>query len=47
MGGYQRRSSTVKELLKGKLYYQELNKTGEPKHPLYIHSETQIKPYLT
>ncbi len=47
MGVSTRSSLTVKELLKGKLYYLELNKTGEPKHPLYIHSETQIKPYLT
>ena len=44
-GAYQQRSTAVKELLKDKLYYLELNKTGEPKHPLYIHSETQIKPF--
>lgn len=45
-GSYQQRSNTVKKLLQDKLYYLELNKTGEPKHPLYIHSSTQIKPYL-
>jgi hypothetical protein len=42
-GAYQQRSPAVKKLLKNKLYYLDLNKTGEPKHPLYIHSETQIK----
>lgn len=44
-GAYKQRSTAVKELLKNKLYYLEINKTGEPKHPLYIHSETQIKPF--
>lgn len=44
-GTYQQRSTAVKELLKDKLYYLELNKTGEPKHPLYIHSETKIKSF--
>ncbi len=45
-GTYKQRASFVKKLLKNQLYYLELNKTGEPKHPLYIHSSTQIKPYL-
>lgn len=44
-GAYQQRSATLKKLLKDKIYYLELNKTGEPKHPLYIHSETQIKSF--
>lgn len=44
-GIHQQRSTVVKSLLKDKLYYLELNKTGEPKHPLYIHSETQIKSF--
>ncbi|MEE9902882.1 MULTISPECIES: DUF1643 domain-containing protein [Acinetobacter] len=46
VGIYKQRSSFVKDLLKGQLHYLELNKTGEPKHPLYIHSSTQIKPYI-
>lgn len=44
-GAYQERSKAVKDLLQGKLNYLELNKTGEPKHPLYIHSSMQMKPY--
>ena len=42
-GAFQERSDFVKQLLKGKLYYLKLNKSGEPRHPLYIHSSTQIK----
>ena len=45
-GAFKERSAFVKQLLKDKLYYLELNKSGEPKHPLYIHSSTQIKPFL-
>ncbi len=45
-GAYQQRSTAFKDLLKDRLYYLELNKTGEPKYPLYIHSENQIKSFL-
>ncbi|MEQ4693687.1 MULTISPECIES: DUF1643 domain-containing protein [Providencia] len=42
-GRFKGRSAEIKSLLSNKLYYLELNKTGEPKHPLYIHSETKLK----
>ena len=44
-GIHQSRSDRVKNLLLEKLYYFELNKTGEPKHPLYVHAETKIKKF--
>ena len=45
-GAFNERSTFVKQLLKDKLYYLKLNKSGEPGHPLYIHSSTQIKAFL-
>ena len=45
-GAFNERSTFVKQLLKDKLYYLNLNKSGEPGHPLYIHSSTQIKAFL-
>ena len=45
-GAFNERSTFVKHLLKDKLYYLKLNKSGEPGHPLYIHSSAQITPFL-
>ncbi|MFX9881702.1 DUF1643 domain-containing protein, partial [Acinetobacter baumannii] len=44
-GVFKARSTFVKQLLTDKLYYLKLNKSGEPGHPLYIHSSTQIQPF--
>ncbi|MFW1806019.1 DUF1643 domain-containing protein, partial [Acinetobacter baumannii] len=45
-GIFKDRSTFVKQLLKDKLHYLKLNKSGEPGHPLYIHSSTELKPFL-
>ena len=45
-GIFKDRSTFVKQLLKDKLHYLKLNKNGEPGHPLYIHSSTELKPFL-
>ncbi|HHN8403925.1 TPA: DUF1643 domain-containing protein [Morganella morganii] len=46
-GGFMGRSGSMlsllsDNLLSDKLYYLKLNKTGEPRHPLYIHGETKL-----
>ena len=45
-GIYKNRSQQVLDLLKGKnLYCFLINKSGQPKHPLYSKSSSQLIPY--
>ena len=44
-GRFNNRSQKVFELLGG-LNCLDINKSGEPKHPLYIRSDTKPKPYV-
>lgn len=46
-GCYRKRSKEVLNLLNGEnLYCIDINKTGEPKHPLYIKNNKKLTPYL-
>ena len=45
LGSYQGRSNQVKDMLKTELFCLGLNKTGEPKHPLYIKSSAELIPF--
>lgn len=44
-GLHRGRANQVREILKNmqrdKLYYLEINKNGEPRHPLYVHGSTK------
>lgn len=44
-GGFNNRSMVVKELLNSEFYYFDLNKSGEPKHPLYIKGDAELKKF--
>lgn len=44
-GAHNNRANQVKELLKGNLFCLDINKTGEPKHPLYVKGSTELKPF--
>ncbi|MBZ2149052.1 DUF1643 domain-containing protein [Streptococcus gordonii] len=44
-GRFNNRSQEVYELI-GSLNCLDSNKCGEPKHPLYIHSDIKSKPYV-
>lgn len=41
-GAYNNRSNQVKELLKGELFCLVMNKTGEPRHPLFVKGSTEL-----
>ena len=47
-GAYKDRSHEVKRMAieATKPYHLGLNKTGEPKHPLYLHASTSPAPFL-
>ena len=44
-GRFNNRSQRVYDLI-GSLNCLDTNKNGEPKHPLYIRSDTRPKPYI-
>lgn len=44
-GRYLNRSDFIKSMFNNRLYCLTINKTGEPKHPLYISSAKNIEPY--
>ncbi|RDD47988.1 MULTISPECIES: DUF1643 domain-containing protein [Gammaproteobacteria] len=44
-GAHKNRANEVKKLLKGDLFCLAINKTGEPKHPLYVSGSTELMPY--
>lgn len=43
-GSFQHRASAVLQLIPA-LHYMELNKTGQPKHPLYISADSTPKKF--
>jgi len=45
-GAFRNRGSEVRRLIHD-LYYLKLNKSGEPAHPLYLHSDLKPKPLIT
>lgn len=44
-GSFNNRSQEVYDLVKS-LYCLEINKSDEPKHPIYIKRDTKPKPYV-
>lgn len=44
-GAHNNRANQVKELLKENLFCLAVNKTGEPKHPLYVKGSADLIPF--